>query len=96
MIVVLAHVRAKAGRESEFAEVLRTLIKATRTEEGCVQYDAHQATENSCAFAFYERWASKEALDAHLQSPHIAAAFATLPELAEGPPAIVTYELLEA
>lgn len=96
MIVVLAHVRAKAGREAEFAEVLRTLVAATRSEEGCLQYDAHQATENPCAFAFYERWASKEALDEHLKSTHIATAFAVLPELAEGPPAIVTYSLLEA
>ncbi len=96
MIVVLAHVRAKAGREAEFTEVLRTLVAASRTEEHCLQYDAHQATENPCAFAFYERWASKEALDEHLKSAHVATAFAALPELAEGPPAIVTYSLLEA
>ena len=96
MIVVFAHVRAKAGREEEFSGVLRTLIAASRADEGCLQYDAHQATENPCAFAFYERWATKEALDAHLLTPHVAAAFAVIPELAEGPPAIVTYTLLEA
>lgn len=96
MIVVLAHVRAKAGKETEFADVLRTLVAATKGEDGCLQYDAHQATENPCAFAFYERWASKEALDTHLQSAHVAAAFSVLPEFAEGPPAIVTYTLLES
>ncbi len=96
MIVVFANVRAKEGREAEFGEVVRKLVRETRTEEGCLQYDAHQATENPCAFAFYERWASKEALDFHLRTPHIAEAFAVLPELAEGPPAIVTYDLIEA
>lgn len=96
MIVVIAHVRAKAGRDEELASVLRTLVAATRQESGCLQYDAHRATQDPCDFAFFERWESQEALDEHMKTPHIAAAFAALPELADGAPSIVTYSLLQA
>jgi len=96
MIVVIAHVRAKSGHEVPFEGVLRALVPPTRAEAGCIQYDLHQSSEDPCAFAFYERWASPEALDEHMKTPHIATAFAALPEHADGAPSIVVYSLLDA
>jgi quinol monooxygenase YgiN len=36
-----------------------------------VNYDLHQGVEDPALFYFYENWESAEALDAHLQAPHL-------------------------
>jgi quinol monooxygenase YgiN len=40
---------------------------------------------------FYENWTSREHLDRHLASPHLAAAVATVGESLAEPPSIETY-----
>ena len=52
---------------------LLALVEPTRSENGCLNYDLHQDTEDSSLFMFYENWTSKQDLDKHLQSPHLQA-----------------------
>ncbi len=95
MIAVIATVRARAGKEQELGDALRTLITPTRKEAGCIEYDLHVAGDDPAAYAFYERWDDQAALDAHLKTPHFTAAAARIAELAEGPPVIGVYRLVE-
>src|ERR1700674_3544699 len=88
-VTVVAEAIAKAGKESEARQLLLALLEPTRQEEGCIQYDPHELNDKPGHFIFYENWASQEALDAHLKSPHIALAFAKIPELFEGMPRIL-------
>jgi quinol monooxygenase YgiN len=76
-------------------EILRSLIETTRKEEGCIQYDLHVGANDPAAFAFYERWSSQAALDAHLRRPLVAAALPRIGELSETTPSIVVYRLAE-
>jgi quinol monooxygenase YgiN len=66
VLVVIAHVSAKRGTQDEVREVLSSLVKPSRTHDGCVQYDVHVDPDDDCHFVFYERWESKEKLDQHL------------------------------
>jgi quinol monooxygenase YgiN len=71
-IVVIARMKAKAGREQELEAAFREMITKVRTEPGCQQYILHRALKDPTQFAFYEVYADKEALDAHGKTPHMA------------------------
>ena len=94
MLVVIATVKAKAGKEKELAEVLKGFLAPTRKESGCIQYDLHIEKNERTAFAFYERWVDDTALDAHLKTPHITSGFAAMASLVEGPATIGKYSLI--
>ena len=91
LFTVIAWLEAKPGKESELRAALLALIEPTRKEDGCVQYDLHEHTEQPGRFAFYENWTSKEHLDRHLASPHVQDFFTASPALLTGPPRIETY-----
>jgi quinol monooxygenase YgiN len=57
-------------------------------------YALHRGTDDPARLAFVERWASRAALDAHLQSPHIAALLERAEELFGDSGEIVVYEAL--
>ena len=94
MITVYARFKAKEGKTEEVKQALSGLIAPTRAEEGCVSYDLHQSTDDPSQFMFYETWASKEAIDKHMQTPHVSAVVARVDELVETPFEISTWEKL--
>ena len=73
LLTVIAHMRAKPGKEDELREALRSLIEPTQAEEGYVNYDLHESIEEPGLFYFYENWESPGHLDAHLNTPHLVA-----------------------
>jgi quinol monooxygenase YgiN len=85
-LMVIAHARAKAGREAEARELLLGLVAPTRSEAGCIDYDLHQSVDDPARFVFYENWATAAALEAHSRSAHITRFREVCGEvLAEGP-----------
>ena len=93
-IKVVAHIRAKAGKEEEMKKVMLGLIEPTRKEAGCLRYELYQNKEDAADLTFVEDWESDAALDAHLQTPHFQAAVAQIPLLAGVPPDIRRYRLV--
>ncbi len=93
-IIVLAHARAKNGSDAVLEKTVRAAIKPTHAETGCLKYAFHQSTEDKHVFVMIEKWASKEALDQHLKTPHILELFKKLPNLLERPMQIQTYKSL--
>jgi quinol monooxygenase YgiN len=83
-LTVIATIKAKPGRVEDLKRELLRLVAPTRVEDGCINYDLHQDKENPATFVFYENWTSKEALDKHLQSPHILNYLEREDELLEG------------
>ena len=95
-VVVVGSLRARPGKEDEAAEALAGLVAPTHAEDGCLLYSLHQGADDGTRFAFVERWASQEQLQAHLGSDHIAAVLARADELLAEPPDIVVYGALPA
>ncbi len=71
LLTVIAHMKAAPGQEDELRAELEALIEPTSQEDGFVNYDLHQSTEDPGAFFFYENWESAEKLEAHLATPHL-------------------------
>ena len=72
LLIVVAEMTAQSGKEDELRRTLTGFVAPTRAENGCVQYDLHEAQDAPGQFLFFEKWTSEAALDAHLGSPHIA------------------------
>jgi len=63
-----------------------------RAEQGCIQYDIHPVVGNSDSFVLIEKWASKEALDAHDLAPHMLEAAKHNPTFRAGPATVLFLE----
>lgn len=72
-VMVVVRARASTGRGGELLDMFGELATATHAEEGCNLYALHRAQDDHDVIVLVERWASREALDEHLASPHMAA-----------------------
>ena len=70
-ITVVARFRAKPGMEDGLKKLLLALIVPSRSDDGCINYDLHQAIDDPTIFLFYENWHSKEHLDKHSATSHV-------------------------
>ena len=91
-LTVVAQIKAKPGKEDQVRQELLSLVAPSRKDAGCLNYDLHQATDNSALFLFYENWTSKAHLDAHLHKPDLQAALARVGQMAAEPPQITLWE----
>lgn len=60
------------------------LVRASRNEDGCLDYTFARDLADPDTLVLFERWRDRAALDAHMQSPHMAE-FQTV--MAANPPA---------
>lgn len=84
LLTVIAHMRAKSGKEQELREALTALVAPTSVEDGFVNYDLHESVEEPGLFYLYENWESPEQLDAHLAAPHLQQFVAVMDDLLDG------------
>lgn len=75
---VVAIIPAKPETEDAVRAALQALVVETRQQEGCLAYDLFESSSSPDTFVMVERWASQEALDQHLASPHVAEALGAL------------------
>lgn len=95
-ITVTAHSQARPGKEKELEAALRAVVAPTHAEVGCLRYAIHRGADDPSKFLVVERWASPEALAAHLKTPHIQELFSKAANLLIAPPEILSFELLPA
>ncbi|MDE3155793.1 MAG: antibiotic biosynthesis monooxygenase [Acidobacteriota bacterium] len=90
-IYVVARFEAGPGQVEAVRRVLMGLLDPTRREAGCIRYDLLQSPADPAEFVFDEEWESGAHLDAHLGTPHVAAAVAAVQPLVVRPPDIRRY-----
>lgn len=82
MIHAIATIRLHEGRADEFLRLFRELAVRVRAEPGCLEYTAAgdapttipiQPPVRSNTVTVLEKWADVAALQAHLDSAHVAA-----------------------
>ena len=70
---MIARFRVVEGGEEHAKRAAAVVIAETRKEEGCLNYDLHQGADDSRDFMFHENWRSRDDLDVHSNSAHVAA-----------------------
>jgi quinol monooxygenase YgiN len=82
-LVIVAQIRAAAGKAEQLEAELRTLVAATVVEDGCDTYALHRSLEDPNLFHFHEIWRDRPAWDAHMEAPHLKAFGAKRDDLVE-------------
>lgn len=86
MVRIIARISANSESMSELRQILMALVPPSRAEPGCIGYELFQDDDSRLDFVTIETWADSAAADAHLASPHVAAAIARAsPLLAQAP-----------
>ncbi|MGH7236523.1 MAG: putative quinol monooxygenase [Nitrospiraceae bacterium] len=70
-VTVVVRMKAKTGMEVRVRQELLNLLKPTRAERGCINFDMHQAPNDPSLFLFHENWVSEEDLKRHFETQHI-------------------------
>ncbi len=91
-LVVVVHLLFERGKADEAVAALSESIEASHHESGCLLAALHRDINDPDVLVVVERWASKEAHDAHLATPHVQKLAATVAPLAAGVPRITLGE----
>ncbi|MBC9797554.1 putative quinol monooxygenase [Sinomicrobium weinanense] len=75
----------KEGEQERFVRQFQDSAQYSRSEPGCVAFHVHAVKDASNTFVLYERWESREALDAHFEQPYTEALFTLFEEVLEQP-----------
>ena len=81
MINVIASIRIKDGRMSEFIDIFKSNVPNVLAEKGCIEYvptlDVPSGLPvqvfNNNVVTIIEKWGSIEDLKAHMEAPHMLA-----------------------
>ena len=90
MIHVLARITVQPDSADQALAILRKLAAQSRQEPGCISYQLYQQTRQSHVFQTVEQWRDQASVDAHMSTPHVAAAIAAAGPLFAAPPEIET------
>ena len=67
---VIARYTLAAGNEEEVLSLLPQVVEASRAEPGNVSYAVYRGLDDDRQVILLERYASRDAFEAHRESPH--------------------------
>lgn len=91
---VLARITVKPESADAAKAILIDLVSKSREEAGCVSYDLYRQVDAPHIFQTVEQWRAKADADAHMSTPHVAAAIAGAGAMFAAPPEIVAWDKL--
>ncbi len=95
MIVVNARIESTPAAVEAMRDAIVTMQAASLAEDGCEDYNFAVELADPGVLRITERWASKEALGAHFQTPHMAEFQAAMQAHPPGNTAVHFYEATE-
>ena len=66
----IAHYTIRAGDEEEVLALVQRMVEASRAEPGNLSFDAYRRLDDGRKVVLLERYASREAFEAHRDTPH--------------------------
>ena len=87
-VKIMARITAREDTAAMLRQILSDLVGPSRGEAGCVGYELFQNQDNPLEFVTIEQWSDQAAADAHISTPHVAAAISKAGELLALPPLI--------
>ena len=96
MIGIVAKLKVAEGKNAEFEETAKDLMaKVKANESGALTYQLYRSKDDPRAYAFFEEYASEEALKTHGQTDYFKAAGAKFATCLAGRPEIERYDIVE-
>jgi quinol monooxygenase YgiN len=83
-VTVIWETAAKPGKEAALNAFITAAVTPSRNDDGNIDYEAHEVEGRPGAYVIYERWESREHLDAHLSAPRMQVLVPQMLELIAG------------
>jgi quinol monooxygenase YgiN len=83
-VTVIWETKAKPGKEAHLKAFITAAVTPSRNDAGNIDYEAHEVDGQPGAFVIYERWETREHLDAHLSAPRMQDLVPHMLELIDG------------
>lgn len=84
-IVLFARLKVEKDAVEKAKRAALAIVDDSRGENGCLNYDFHQAIDDATIFLWHETWANQAALDAHFAMPYFAELGEQLKDLIKEP-----------
>jgi quinol monooxygenase YgiN len=84
-IVLIARLKVKPDLVEQAKRAALAIITDSRAEEGCLNYDFHQAIDDETIFIWHETWENKAAIETHGTSKHFRNFSAEIKDLVDEP-----------
>lgn len=84
-IVLIARLKVKKDAVEQAKKAALAIVEDSRAENGCLNYDFHQAIDDETVFVWHETWTNQAAIDAHGKSPHFNDFSGKIKDLVEEP-----------
>ncbi len=88
MIHVMASIVVKPEHAAAAKGMLIQLAATSRGEAGCLSYELFERPDTPGVFQTVEQWAEQADVDAHMATPHVAAAIAAAMPMLASPLAV--------
>ena len=71
MVIVSVNLEVKEQYQQTCIAEFARLSQTVREETGCIEYQMYKHPEKEDALFIFEKWETKEVLDAHLETKHM-------------------------
>lgn len=92
-LVIAGTIRVPPERLDAFRPHMIAMLEASRAEDGCLEYAYAEDVAEPGLIRVFEAWRDQAALDAHFQTPHLAAWRAAWPEFGVSDRRLIAYEV---
>jgi quinol monooxygenase YgiN len=92
---IVATLQVQPGKETEFEEAAKEMIKSVSKEEpGALVYSLHRVQGTPGKYVFYEQYTDQSAIDLHGKTAHMAAFGGKIGQFLAGRPELQMLELV--
>ncbi len=92
---MFARFHSRAGKESDVADALRAVVKASREEAGCLSIHAFRSIRDPGLLYIHSRWQDENAFEVHATLPHTVRFIERVEPLIDHPLEVTRAELIE-
>lgn len=93
MIVLHAAFPIDPDRRNDALELADHLVEQSNQEDGMIEYRATTDIQDPNVIRFFEQYEDTAAFDAHSQTEHFQEFEASLPDLLDGEPEVIQFEV---
>lgn len=92
-VIIAGTVRVPPKNLERFKPHMQAMLTASRAEDGCLEYSYAVDVAEPGLIRIFEAWRDQAAIDAHFQTPHMAAWRSRWPEFGVSDRKLSRYEI---
>ncbi len=92
MIVVVAKIKAKAGKEAKVEKALKDVLPKVRKEKGTLSYTLNKSQNDPSTFMVLEKYKDMDAFVAHSSTTYLAEMFVEIMPFLDGDMAVELFD----